>query len=107
MTTLGETLLQKLANWRQENAPQPLDVENPESAWKSALPASAVRAGPLGVARNNPASPPEVKGKPSEFVTVILGVAAAYTRRPSELGSQAAEVTACGLAESGWRPRSA
>src|SRR5579859_6537411 len=70
-------------------------------------PSSAVSAGAVALAVNKPGSPPEVPGSPSGLVVLILGVAATYTSRPSELGAHATEAIGSRLGGSVCRPRSA
>ena len=69
-------------------------------AVPSRVPSSAVRAGPAGVAKNKPGSPPDDIGSPKGFVTVIFGVAAVYTSLPSGLGAHATDASGTKLA--GW-----
>ena len=49
MTTLGETLLQKLANWRPDNARQVLRLDHPDTGWLVDVEADAVDGRDAGV----------------------------------------------------------
>jgi hypothetical protein len=48
--------------------------------------------------KNKPGSPPDDIGSPRGFVTVIFGVAAVYTNRPSGLGAHATDASGTKLA---------